>query len=147
MVKVYVSSVIAAPIERVWPVARDFNGHAAWHPFIAESTIEDGLSSDTVGCVRNFTLADGAHLRERLLSLSDLDHSFTYSILSSPMPIRDYTATLRLTPVTEGERTFIEWFASFEVAPADEARIVEQVGRVTFAQGILALEAAITAAR
>lgn len=141
MAHVSISAVIEAPIERVWAVARDFNGHAAWHPFIADSHIEDGLASDTVGCVRNFTLANGAHLRERLLALSDLDHSFAYTILDSPMPIRDYHARFGLKRVTEGDRTFVEWSARFEVAPEDEARIVEQVGRATFAAGIAALDA------
>lgn len=140
MAQVQISAVVDAPIDRVWSVARDFNGHAAWHPFIAASHIEDGLASDTVGCIRNFTLANGAHLRERLLALSDLDHSFTYSILESPMPIRDYQASFSLRPVTEGQRTFVEWTARFDVAPEDEARIVEQVGRATFAEGIAALE-------
>ncbi|ESR25814.1 hypothetical protein N177_1149 [Lutibaculum baratangense AMV1] len=58
--------VIDAPIDRVWALARDFNGHGDWHPLIAESHVEDGRPSDQVGCVRNFTLADGGHLRERL---------------------------------------------------------------------------------
>lgn len=139
MASVYVSDVIEAPIERVWAVARDFNGHGKWHPFIAESHIEDGCASDTVGCIRNFTLATGGNLREQLLSLSDLDHCFTYSILVSPMPIRDYRASFRLTPITEGNRTFVEWSAQFEVDPADEASIKEQVARTTFAKGIGAL--------
>ena len=139
MAHVYISAVVDFPIDRVWRVARDFNGHAAWHPFIADSHIEEGLASDTVGCVRNFTLANGAHLRERLLALSDLDHAFTYSILESPMPIRDYRASFGLKPVTEGQKTFVEWTARFDVAPEDEARIVEQVGRATFAEGIAAL--------
>ena len=95
MAHVYISAVIAAPIDEVWAVARDFNGHAEWHPFIAESHIEDGLASDTVGCVRNFTLGNGGHLRERLLALSDLDHHFTYSILESPMPIPRLSRELR----------------------------------------------------
>ncbi len=140
MAYVYISAVVAAPIDEVWSVARDFNGHAEWHPFIAESHIEDGLPSDAIGCVRNFTLGNGAHLRERLLALSDLDHCFTYSILESPMPIRDYQASFGLKRITEGNHTLVEWSARFEVAPEDEARIVEQVGRATFAEGIAALE-------
>lgn len=136
MTRVYVSDVIDAPIERVWAFSRDFNGHGDWHPIIAESRIEDDLPSDRVGCVRAFTTTDGGFLRERLLSLSDLDHSFTYSILESPMPIRNYVATYRCTPVTEGNRTFVEWWADFEVSPEDEAEIRERVGRNTFAQGI-----------
>ena len=140
MAHVYVSGIIKAPIDRVWGVARDFNGHADWHPFIAESHIEDGLPSDVVGCVRNFRLGNGGHLRERRLTLDDRDTSFTYSFLESPMPIRDYHATFRLRPVTEGGTTFVEWQARFEVASDDEARIKDQVGRATFAEGIGALE-------
>lgn len=143
MAKVYVSDVIDAPIDRVWAVGRDFNGHGAWHPLIAESHIEDGLPSDRVGCVRNFTLTDGGHLRERLLAFSDLERFFTYSILVSPMPIENYVATFRCTPVTEGERTFVTWTAEFDVSPRDEAEVRGKVGRDTFAAGIRALADAV----
>ena len=61
------------------------------------------------------------------------------------MPIRDYRATFRLTPITEGKRTFVEWSAQFDVDSADEAQIKEQVGRTTFAQGITALAQSIVA--
>lgn len=139
MAKVYVSAIIDAPVDAVWAVARDFNGHAEWHPIIAESHIEEGQAADRVGCVRNFTLADGGHLRERLLAFSDLDRRYTYSIIVSPMPIENYIATFALHRVTEGDRTFVEWYAQFDVAPEDEAQIVERVGRNTFAAGIDAL--------
>lgn len=143
MAKVYVSGIIDAPVDAVWAVARDFNGHGVWHPLIAESHIEDDLPSDKVGCVRNFTVSDGGHLRERLLSFSDLERRFTYNIIVSPMPIENYVATFGVKPVTEGDKTFVEWMAEFDVSPADEGRIREQVGRNTFAAGIKALEAAV----
>ena len=138
MAYVHVSGVIAAPIDRVWAVARDFNNHDVWHPVIAASHIEGGVTSDVVGCVRNFTLIDGGHLREQLLSLSDVDHSFSYCILESPLPIRDYHATFGLKPVTESGETFAEWSTRFEVASTEEAGIKELVGRTIFAQGIAA---------
>jgi hypothetical protein len=145
MAKVYVSGIIDAPADAVWAYARDFNGHAEWHPLIAESHVEDGLPSDKVGCVRNFTLTNGGHLRERLLSFSDLERRFTYNIIVSPMPIQNYVATFGVKPVTEGNKTFVEWMAEFDVAPADEADICEKVGRNTFAAGIEALERAVKA--
>lgn len=141
MAKVYVSDVIEAPIEKVWSISRDFNGHEDWHPLIADSHIEGGHAPDQVGCVRNFHLTDGGHLRERLLAFSDLDHAFTYSILVSPMPIANYVATFRLTRITEGNRTFVEWMAEFDVDAKDEAEIKEKVGRNTFAAGISAIAA------
>ena len=145
MTKVYVSGIIALPVDKVWDYARDFNGHHKWHPLIAESHIEDGLPSDRVGCVRNFKLSDGGHLRERLLSFSDLERSFTYNIIESPLPLRNYLATFTCKPVTEGDKTFVEWYASFDAAEADEPRLKEQVGRHTFAAGIAALAKALDA--
>lgn len=145
MAKIYVSDVINLPVDKVWALARDFNGHHSWHPRIAESHIENDRPSDQVGCIRNFTLSDGGHLRESLLSLSDLERSMTYDIIVSPMPIRNYVATFRCTPVTEGDRTFVEWQAEFDVAPEDEAEIRHAVGRETFAAGIRALAAKLGA--
>jgi len=139
MARVYVSDVIDAPVDKVWALARDYNGHGDWHPIIARSEIEEGRPSDQVGCVRAFTTADGGFLRERLLSFSDREHSFTYSILESPMPIENYVASFRCTPVTEGDRTFVEWWAEFDVDPKDEADIRQRVGRNTFAAGIRAI--------
>ena len=147
MAKVYVSGIIDLPVDKVWAYARDFNGHHAWHPLIAESHVEDGKPSDQVGCVRNFKLTNGGHLRERLLSFSDLDRTFTYNIIIAPMPIQNYVATFRCQPVTEGNKTFVEWFAEFDVAPEHEAQIKEQVGRSTFAAGIAALAKALGAGR
>jgi hypothetical protein len=143
MAKVYVSGVIDAPVDKVWAYARDFNGHHEWHPLIAESHVEEGKPSDQVGCVRNFTLSNGGKLRERLLTFSDLDRFFTYNIIVSPMPITNYVATFGCKPITEGNKTFVEWSAEFDVAPEHEAGIKEQVGRGTFAAGIVALAEAV----
>ena len=53
--KVVRSTVIDAPIERVWDVLRDFNSHDQWHDVVDRSRIEGGSPSDRVGCVRRFT--------------------------------------------------------------------------------------------
>jgi hypothetical protein len=136
---VYVSGIINLPVEKVWAYARDFNGHHDWHPIIAESHIEGGKPSDQVGAIRNFKLADGGHLRESLLSFSELDRSFTYDIIVSPLPVKNYIATFTCKPVTEGNKTFVEWTANFDTLPENEADLQERVGRNTFAAGIAAL--------
>jgi hypothetical protein len=68
----------------------------------------------------HFNLKDGGNIREQLLTLSDFDLSCSYSILESPMGVRNYIATLKLTPITYGERCFIEWSAEFDCAPERE---------------------------
>ena len=142
MPRVYVSSVINAPAARVWERVRDFNALPRWHPRIRESRIENGEPSDKVGCVRDFRLRNGDRLRERLLGLSDYDMFCTYSILESPMGVENYVATLRLTPVTDGNRTFAEWTAEFDCPPEREADLVASIGGGVFQGGFDALKRA-----
>ena len=140
MVRVYVSSVIDAPAETVWARVRDFNGMPQWHPGIADSRIENGDAADRIGCIRHFHTTDGGMIRERLLALSDYDYSCTYSILESPMGVENYVATLKLTPVTDGARSFAEWSAEFDCDPARERALVEQIGAGVFQGGFEALK-------
>ena len=140
MIKVYTSSVIQASADAVWARVRDFNGLPKWTPFVAESRIENGLPADKIGCVRNFKLKDGGQIREQLLMLSDYDYQCTYSILESPMGVTNYIATLKLTPITDGNRTFAEWSAEFDCAPNEERRLAEQIGQGVFQGGFDALK-------
>jgi len=140
MAKIYRSTVLDAPADRVWRDLRDFNGLANWHPSIVSSRIEKSHPADKVGCVRNLQLKDGARVREKLLSLSDYDYTCTSAILDSPMDLRDYVATLRLYPVTEGNRCFIEWFAEFDCPSEKVAELAETVGEGVFQTGFDALK-------
>lgn len=140
MPRVYTSALIEAPVGTVWAIVRNFNGLPAWHPLIAESRIEQRRAPDQVGSIRNFTLTDGGRIREQLLALSDYDFSCMYAILESPMPITNYVATLRLSPVTDRDQTFAEWTADFDCAPEREGELVRQIGEGVFAVGLDALK-------
>jgi hypothetical protein len=133
MTRVFVSAVIDAPVEKVWATMRDFNGLPGWHPRFSRSHIEDGLRSDTVGCVRNFDIAGGGGtIRERLLTLSDVDYTMTYCILDAPLPVENYVATLKLYPITVGNRTLGTWSAEFTVVKGREEDVVDAVANGTF---------------
>ena len=140
MARVYTSSVIDAPADKVWERIRDFNGLPRWHPAIRDSRIENAEPSDKVGCIRDFHLQNGDQIREKLLGLSDYDMFCTYSILESPMPLTDYVATIRLTPITDGDRTFAEWSAEFDCAPEEEQGLVEGIGGNVFQGGFDSLK-------
>ena len=140
MTKIYISSVIAAPVTEVWALVRDFNALPAWHPAVADSRIELNQHSDKVGCIRNFTLKDGGRIREQLLALSDYEFSCTYSILESPMGVSNYIATLKLTPITDGARSFVEWTAEFDCPKERERDLVASIGKGVFQGGFDALK-------
>ena len=139
MTRVFVSSVIGAPTEAVWPVVRGFGEMPDWHPLIARARIEGAQPQDRIGCVRDFTLTDGGRIRERLLSLSDYDMAFSYCILESPLGVEDYVAELRLIPVTDGDRCFAQWSAEFACPAAREDELRETIGQGVFQAGFDAL--------
>ena len=140
MPKVRISSVIDAPIEKVWARIRDFNGLPGWHPRMVESEIEDGRKATDLGCVRKFKVASGATIRERLDAFSDDDFLTTYSIIEHPAPISNHTSTLRLERVTDGDRTYAVWTADFD-APEDKAdELAKGMGDNVFQGGVDALK-------
>ncbi|MDJ1007468.1 MAG: SRPBCC family protein [Paracoccaceae bacterium] len=139
MPRVFVSAVIPAPAEKVWDLIRDFNGLPTWLPIVAESRILDGMAADQVGCTRDFTLQNGDRITETLVSLSDYDMAFSYTMGITPMPLENYFATLRLTPVTETGQTFAEWSAEFDCAPEEADGLIDSIGEGVFAAGFAAL--------
>jgi len=129
------STVIDAPIERVWAVIRDFNSHDQWHAVVDASRIERGEKSDQVGCVRNFTLKDGNHIREQLLTLDDKHFKSTYCIVEATVPLQRYVATVTLKPVTDGNRTFWHWESTFATPPGMERELTDMVAQGVYEAG------------
>ena len=115
MAKSYASTVIDAPADEVWARIRDFNELPVWHGgMVATSEIEEGKAGDQVGGVRSFTLTNDAHLRENLLGHSDQERSYTYDFQKHPFDVDNYLATIRVTPVTDGDKSFVEWWTTFD---------------------------------
>ncbi len=139
MVRVKCSTIIDQPIDAVWNVLRDFNGHDRWHPAVASSQIERSRDSDTVGCVRKFRLADGAELREQLLALSDAEQSYSYCLLDTPIPLLNYVSHVRLFPVTDSDSTYWEWQASFNTIDNREEELHNLVANDIYYAGFNAI--------
>lgn len=140
MPKAYASTVLDAPAHEVWAVVRDFNALPTWHPGVRESAIEDGKAGDQVGAVRSLRLQDGAQLRERLLSHSDAERSYSYNFETTPFDVQGYHATLRVTPVTDGNRAFVEWWTTFDCPPERTDEWVKTFARGVFGSGLAALK-------
>ena len=138
MARAYASRIIDAPVETVWDAVRDFNALPAWNPAVSASEIEDGLDPDAVGCVRSFRLGD-QNIRERLLMLDDTRYRFAYNFERPAFPVGNYLADFELIPVTDGDRTFTQWSATFDEAPDDAGRYVAIISRDVFAGGLHSL--------
>ncbi len=130
MAKIYISSVIEAPIKAVWEYIRDFNDLPKWFPGVIDSYIEADQRSDQAGCIRNFGLQGGPRMREQLLAFSDQAHSCAYKMLEGPLPVRNYVAVVRLLPVTDGDRTFAEYAVEFDCAPEQESELITSLSKI-----------------
>ncbi|WP_245669495.1 SRPBCC family protein [Nocardia speluncae] len=119
------SSILDAPAEKVWSVLGDFHGLAEWVTMIATSKPEGG---DGVGSVRRVTLVDGRVVGERLVAYDDPGRRYSYQFGDDelPFPVRSYRGTVHVLPVTDTNRTFIEWFGEFDC----EAAQVEEMNAV-----------------
>lgn len=117
MATAYYSTVFAEPADAVWNLIRDFNNYPVWVDGAGESRIEDGKSGDSISAVRD-VLYQGNHIRQRLLALSDVERTQTYGFAGAPpayLPgLQDFQATIRVTPIVDGDRAFVEWTATFE---------------------------------
>src|SRR4051812_36963967 len=78
---------------------RRFDAVAEWLPFVKSSPIEDGGDPTRVGCVRVLTQTDGEVFREVLVALSDAERFYSYTFVSSPVPVHDHVTTLRVLPL------------------------------------------------
>jgi polyketide cyclase/dehydrase/lipid transport protein len=126
MARSYYSTVFEQPADAVWRVIRDFNNYPVWVDGAGTSHIEDGKTGESVGAIRNVLYKD-MRRRQRLLALSDTERAQTYEFAGdTPLPVQNFQATIRVTPVVDGDRAFVEWWATFDCESATREE------RVTF---------------
>ncbi len=114
MAKSYYSTIFDYSADRVWSVVRDFGNYTLWIDGVDDVQIEQGKPGDAVGAIRCVRTRD-MQVRQRLLAHSDRDRFYTYEACEPyRFPVRDFVATIRVTPVTEGNRAFVEWWATFD---------------------------------
>lgn len=138
MPRPYASSVIDATADDVWALARDFGGLADWLPAIDTCEIEPGPPSPQVGAIRRLTNQAGV-IRERLVALDDGARSQTYEFVENPFGVRRYVATIRVAPVTDSGKAFVEWFAEFDADAAAENDLIALFRDGVFATGLQAV--------
>jgi len=129
MPKVSMQTELDVPAQQVWDLIGGFNALPDWHPAIEHSELESG------GTVRKLSLADGGTIVEKLEEVNDNERVYTYSIIDSPLPVNNYTASIRVRQDGDGNTTIVEWSSSFEAsgAPENEAvKVIEDIYQTGF---------------
>ncbi len=110
--KVVESIVIKAPADKVWAAVKDFDSLNKWHPAVVKDEIVKG-SNNKPGAVRALTIKDGPVITEKLLSFSDMSHSFSYKFVDTPFPIKDYVSAFHVKANKDGT-TLVRWSSTFK---------------------------------
>ena len=125
--KVMRSVIIEAPVSTVWAAVRQFDGVADWNPGVTKAVMETGSPTE-VGSIRKLDITDGSVFRETLLAHSDLDYFYTYDIIDSPLPCRNYISTHRFIEITDGNKTLGIWQGEFDCDESDKNELESIVG-------------------
>lgn len=129
------SAVLDSDAGHAWGVLKKYGEIHKWHPSIVESSIEDNQPDGLVGCIRKLTLADGAVVRERLLSVDDHNTTLSYRFEEAPLPLDNYVATVKLASLTGQSKTFVTWSASFDLQDLNTAEQYQELIRGLIVDG------------
>ena len=116
--------------ETIWKMIGGFNSLPEWHPAVTKCDIE--TEGDTT--FRRLHLIGGGTILEKLEKSKEDGQSYSYSIIESPLPVANYSATIRVTEAEGGGFT-IEWSSEFEAEGApenDAAKVIEGLYQAGF---------------
>jgi mxaD protein len=111
--------------ETVWKLLGEFNALDVWLPPVQRSSFKGKATKP--GAVRVLDLGNDASVTEELLAYNDAGHSYRYAFLKSPLPVKNYVATIELSAASGG-KTLVKWHSTFDAsgAPDDTAKAAVQ---------------------
>ncbi len=115
MAKLSMQTQISMNPDDLWEAIGKFSALEDWHPAIESSQLEEG------GKVRRLRVMGGGEVIERLELIDSDDRLYRYSIISGPMPVANYTATLRIKDDPDSDGAIVVWSSEFEPSGASEA--------------------------
>ncbi len=121
MATVSMTQELPVPAQMVWTTIGGFNALPDWHPAVEKSEIEEGDG----GTIRKLSLAGGGTIVEKLEKVDENERIYSYSIMESPLPVANYTASIRVKATAGGCE--VEWSSDFEPSGAPESDAVATI--------------------
>lgn len=131
-----VSKSYPVSADALWSLIGDFGNVQKWTGRGPESCISEG---EGIGSLRTLNLADGRSIVDRLDAVGQ--RSYSYSIVTSPLPFNSYNATMAVAPIDAESCTFT-WSGVFETIGMDEAQSIAFVQGI-YQHGIAMIDAAL----
>jgi hypothetical protein len=120
--------------DAVWSAIGSFCAIGEWHPAIASCAL-DGKAPPT----RVLATKDHARFVELQTARSDAKRFYSYTFLSSPLPVTQYTSTLEVTGKAKGVST-VTWTGGYTVS-ADQAKQANEALAGIYESGLAGIKA------
>ena len=107
MTTVTIDTRVATSAEKLWDAMRQAHGSLPWSSFLPD-TIKGRDSDQSL----SIEVPGGGTIIQRLEHVSDKERIYLYSITSSPLPVKECVAKLRVVDNGDGSST-VEWSSNF----------------------------------
>jgi polyketide cyclase/dehydrase/lipid transport protein len=114
----------------IWKIVGEFCAIQQWHPAVAKC--EETKEGDVT--FRTLTLKDGGKIKEKLTGTEDL--AYTYEIVGSPLPVKNYRSKLWLEVDDEPNRSVIYWQSDFDAADGKSDEEAEKTIKGILTDGV-----------
>ena len=119
--------VLNASSKAVWALVGGFKALDRWHPDVAESTLIG--TGKEVGDIRVLTLNNNQTIVEKLESYDESAMTFEYRILESPLPIKNYLASIAVIN-KEDHLTEVIWKSSFNAVNVSDDEVKQIISGI-----------------
>jgi Polyketide cyclase / dehydrase and lipid transport len=108
MAKAAVTQKFDLTADALWDLIGDFGNTSKWSGSPPEACVQEG---EGIGALRTLTLQDGRQIVDRLDG--EGERTYSYSIVTSPLPVASYSATMAVTQIDE-KSCELKWSGEFE---------------------------------
>lgn len=122
------SARVQTSAENLWKLVGNFNDLDRWHPAVK---ISRQLSDQ-----RFLELQDGAEIVEQQTARDDAQMSYSYRIVSGPLPVQQYQATISVRAVGS-DQSEVTWSSDFRpdgVSSMEAEKVIKGVYQAGFQQ-------------
>ena len=132
MTDVTTKDMINAPADIIWKALSSFRDIEKYIPLVKRSTVEGSGIGAKRTCIIPNQSGGEEEIQEEMKSLDNNARTFSYSITSSPLPVKNYLSIVKVKDLGN-EKCEVEWSSTFEPKGMAEEEVAKMIQGVYLA--------------
>ncbi|MCG6490166.1 SRPBCC family protein [Vibrio parahaemolyticus] len=143
--KIILSDILDFSVEDVWDKISAFDEFADFHPAALRSFYLH-QTPERIGSVRRVQMSNG-FVEEKLVGFDPVNYHLEYIITQSSLPLSDYRAEIKLTPIEMNTKTEIQWKSTFTAECKEPEKVTADIRENVFVLGLKGLAHYLTVSK